>query len=239
MCESQRLLDGLCSGPSVCCVKPTPSPPTTTAKPCHPKAGGLVGRSTDSQTQKCNCYGDVNDLTTTGNGARGVAGSRNDVDVRIKELNILKDCFDQIANEFCIEASLIGALASRESNVGASLTSEGLGDYWNGEYHGYGILQCYLYFSGLDCRKCEPFSCCHITMMVREKIVPDIKYMQTKFSSSSIAEQTQAAVAAYNTGRSRVNSAEHTSVDYKTTGHDYSNDVIARAQYLNNHYGWS
>ena len=46
-----------------------------------------------------------------------------------------------------------------------------------------------------------------------------------------------AAIAAYNTGRSRVHGWHN--IDSYTTGHDYSNDVIARAQRLKNHYGWS
>lgn len=218
---SGHYVSGLCGGASNrrCCI------------------AGSSGSHTGSHTSGhgTGCYGDVNRLHTTGNGPRGVSGSQSDVRVRMNELNKYKHCFDQAAKDNCIEASVIGAMASRESNVGASLTSAGLGDGG----HGYGIMQCDLYTSGMDCRRCDPFSCCHIEMMVREKIIPDIKYMQSKFPSSPVEGQLQAAIAAYNTGRGRVHSTSYTSVDRYTTGHDYSNDVIARAQYLKNHYGWS
>jgi len=218
---SGHYASGLCSGAANrrCCLS----------------GGSSSGGTSHGGSGGTSCYGDVNNLHTTGNGARGVAGSRSDVAVRIHELNKYKSCFDRAAKENCIEASVLGAMASRESNVGASLTSAGLGDGG----HGYGIMQCDLYTSGMDCRRCDPFSCCHIEMMVREKVIPDIKYMQSKFPSNRVEEQMQAAIAAYNTGRGRVHSASYTSVDRYTTGHDYSNDVIARAQYLKNHYGWS
>ena len=45
------------------------------------------------------------------------------------------------------------------------------------------------------------------------------------------------AVAAYNFGVGNVQSWG--GLDIGSTGNDYSNDVMARAQYLHNHYGWS
>ena len=41
------------------------------------------------------------------------------------------------------------------------------------------------------------------------------------------------AIAAYNTGEGRVESYEN--VDSRTTGKDYSNDVVARAQWYKQH----
>lgn len=43
-------------------------------------------------------------------------------------------------------------------------------------------------------------------------------------------------IAAYNAGVDHVESWSN--VDQHTTHHDYSNDVIARAQYLVSHYSW-
>lgn len=43
-------------------------------------------------------------------------------------------------------------------------------------------------------------------------------------------------LAAYNAGIDHVDSWNN--VDQHTTHHDYSNDVIARAQYLVSHYSW-
>ncbi|XP_070174181.1 lysozyme g-like [Littorina saxatilis] len=180
------------------------------------------------------CFGNVNHLHPTGKHSGGVAGSNSDVDARMRELNGLKSCIDQVAKSNCIEAALIGAVASRETNGGASLTASGVG-IW--DHNGYGIMQCDLHTSGLPCKDCAPRSCCHIEMLVHRKIVPDIHAMKAKFPSWSIEQQVQAAIAAYNTGRSRVHGFSN--IDAYTTGHDYSNDVIARAQHLKNKYGWS
>ncbi|XP_070174549.1 glycine, glutamate and proline-rich protein-like [Littorina saxatilis] len=180
------------------------------------------------------CYGNIMLLHTFGISGRGVAGSHADVAYGINELNSMKSCYDQVANANCIEASIIGGIASRETNGGASLGADGLG---TSDHNGYGIMQCDIHTSGLPCRNCPPKSCCHIEMMVHQKIIPDINYFKSKFPSWSIEHQVQAAIAAYNAGRSGIHSFSN--VDAITTGKDYSNDVIARAQYLKSHYGWS
>lgn len=181
-----------------------------------------------------NCYGDINNLHPTGISGRGVAGSHADVDYRINEINSMKTCYDQVANEYCIESAIIGGIASRETNGGASLDPNGYGTW---DPNGYGLLQCDIYSSGLPCTSCGPKTCCHVRMMVRDKIIPDINWAKSSFPGWPIERQVQAAVAAYNSGRSRVH--DWPSIDQGTTGRDYSNDVMARAQQLKNRWGWS
>ncbi|KAK7487479.1 hypothetical protein BaRGS_00021320, partial [Batillaria attramentaria] len=164
----------------------------------------------------------------TSSGGSGVAASRSDVDVRITELNGLKTCFVNWGNAHCIEPALLAAVASRETQGGALLDSRGYGDNGNG----YGIMQCDIHTSGLDCTRCSPRSCCHLEMM-SAFLIEKIKLVQSRHTSWSKDQQLQGGVAAYNYFPS---GTSFSAVDSHTTGHDYSNDVIARAQWLKNHY---
>ncbi|KAM9817565.1 lysozyme g-like [Neosynchiropus ocellatus] len=60
-----------------------------------------------------------------------------------------------------------------------------------------------------------------------------IREMEEKYPNWSKEEQQRAALAAYNQGPGNVRRAvdEGRDVDHYTTGQDYSNDVLARAQY--------
>ncbi|GFR62701.1 goose-type lysozyme 2 [Elysia marginata] len=75
-----------------------------------------------------------------------------------------------------IQASVIAAVASRESRGGKLLyKTNGLGD--NGR--AWGIMQCDMHTSGMSCKDCEWDSCCHIRMMVSQKLVPEIYAVST------------------------------------------------------------
>ncbi|XP_025083605.1 glycine, glutamate and proline-rich protein-like isoform X2 [Pomacea canaliculata] len=174
-----------------------------------------------------NCYGDIRNLRPT-----GVSASQAAVNARIKELESLRSCYDQAADKYCIQASVIGALASRESDGGASLTPDGYGD----SRKAWGVLQCDLSKSKLPCLDCGPRTCCHIDMMVGKVLIPFIKEVSTKFRGWSAEQKIQGGVAAYNFGVTNVRSWE--GLDKGTTGNDYSNDVMARAQRLQA-LGWS
>uniref|UniRef100_A0A0E9XA42 Lysozyme g n=1 Tax=Anguilla anguilla TaxID=7936 RepID=A0A0E9XA42_ANGAN len=53
--------------------------------------------------------------------------------------------------------------------------------------------------------------------------------MKAKFPSWSKEQQLKGGIAAYNCGDQRV--CSYVEIDSNTTGHDYSNDVVARAQF--------
>ncbi|CAL1528640.1 unnamed protein product [Lymnaea stagnalis] len=73
-------------------------------------------------------------------------------------------------------------------------------------------------------------------MLISQLLVPYVNQVHAKFPSWSISQALQGAVAGYNGGVSRVTSWG--AVDAGTTGHDYSNDVIARAKWLHAN-GWN
>ncbi|KAK3777241.1 hypothetical protein RRG08_047861 [Elysia crispata] len=179
------------------------------------------------------CYGDINDLQPSGEASGGVPGSQADVRMDIPELKKRWAFYQAVADQNCVQASLIAALASRESRGGLLLyKTDGYGDHGRA----YGILQCDLIHSGLNCLACVWYSQCHIQMMVSKILVPYIQQIQRKFPTWTSSQGLQGGVAAYNKGVSRVTSWP--GVDTGTTHGDYSNDVIARAQYLYG-LGWN
>ncbi|GFR84873.1 goose-type lysozyme 2 [Elysia marginata] len=132
-----------------------------------------------------------------------------------------------------IQASVLAALASRLSRGGSVLrATNGYGD----KGRAYGILQCSLTTSGLPCEVCPWNSCCHIHMMVHELFMPYIKMVKNKHRSWTQEMVLQGAVAAYNFGVKNVQTWSR--LDVGSWNNDFSNDVIARAQYLHT-LGWN
>jgi len=179
------------------------------------------------------CHGNLNSLSPKGQASGGVAASRADAKHDLPYLEKHRTCYQQAADRNCIQASVIAALASRESRGGSLL--ERTGGYGDGG-RAWGILQCDLHSSGLDCKSCDWDSCCHINMMVKSLLVPYINQVKSKHPSWSSAQALQGGVAAYNFGVSNVQSWG--GLDIGSTHNDYSNDVMARAQWLYSQ-GWN
>jgi hypothetical protein len=121
-----------------------------------------------------------------------------------------------------IPGPLLTAVASRESGIGAALTSDGWGDRGNA----FGILQVdHRYHTLLG--PPDPYSFAHMQQAagILAKAHDD---MMTKFPDWQPAMQWRAAVATYNAGDR--NEKTWQNLDMGTTHNDYSSDVWARAQ---------
>ncbi|KAM6971920.1 lysozyme G-like [Aplochiton taeniatus] len=121
-----------------------------------------------------------------------------------------------------MDPAVIAGIISRESRAGRGLDRNGFGDNGNG----YGLMQidnCHPHHDG------GPYSKEHLKQCT--KLLIDIynDEIKRKFPSWTKEKLLKGALAAYNMGASRVQSYER--VDENTTGKDYSNDVVARAQY--------
>lgn len=129
--------------------------------------------------------------------------------------------FEAVASEMNIPVALLCAIASRESRGGAVLDN-GWGDHFNG----WGIMQVDKrshVLQGTD----SPSSVAHIRQATG--ILRDYrKQVRLKHPDWSDSHVLQGAVAAYNSGVSNVQTIQ--GMDIGTTGNDYSNDTIARAQ---------
>ncbi|CAG2231990.1 Lysozyme G,Glycine, glutamate and proline-rich protein,Lysozyme g [Mytilus edulis] len=184
--------------------------------------------------------GDMTQLHPTGmvSAYGGVAGSCLAIDRDIDELNKRKACYIQAGEKNGIPPAVIAAIASRESRAGRLLyKTNGWGDHHNA----YGIMQCDINANPLQSiyKTCTSYnwdSCDHINAMVEHVLSPNIQAVKRKHPSWSDAQALQGGVAAYNFGVGNVQS--WSGLDVGSTNNDYSNDVIARAQYLISHYHW-
>jgi hypothetical protein len=125
---------------------------------------------------------------------------------------------------------VLAAIDSRESRFGMLLDEDGLGDAG----HGHGEIQ-------IDDRS-HPVFCANgawkdlassLEYVRRNVILPSYNYLANRFGyfDSDFAKLFWGVVAAYNCGAGNVAKAvaNGDDVDSRTTGHDYSADVRARA----------
>ncbi|XP_047658041.1 lysozyme g-like isoform X2 [Tachysurus fulvidraco] len=115
----------------------------------------------------------------------------------------------------------VKAIISRESRAGAALVN-GWGDHGNG----FGLMQ-------VDKRYHKPRGTWDSEEHIRqgtEILINSIKQIQKKFPKWPKEHQFKGGISAYNAGVGNVRTYE--GMDIGTTGNDYSNDVVARAQWF-------
>jgi type VI secretion system secreted protein VgrG len=135
-----------------------------------------------------------------------------------------------------VPPALILGLMSRESNFGTALDANGRGDHG----HGYGILQ-------VDDRTIKnprggPYSYEHLdqAMGIFDDKLAEVKAAHPGWTAD---EQLAGAVSAYNQGAGNVATRPSSlsgweRMDSTTTGHDYSMDTWARAQWYADNLKW-
>ena len=191
------------------------------------------GANTVNNTQpRPNANGviDPRNLPTTGASARtarqdrapaGVEGSRTMARNDEQHVGHFQKEFRAAGARHNIDPSILAAIASRESRGGNALDRNGAGDGGNG----HGLMQ-------VDRRYHTPaggpFSAAHINQAAG--ILGGFRDQLARENPSWTPEQVmKGAISAYNRGTRGLNDPNTT--DSRTTGHDYANDVIARAQY--------
>ncbi|XP_016887901.1 lysozyme g-like isoform X1 [Cynoglossus semilaevis] len=176
-------------------------------------------------------YGSVLDVETSGASAvtarqdrlsAGVEASHTMAKTDLQRMERYKAIIKEVGRKYGVEPALIAAIISRESRAGNCL-SGGYGDGGNA----FGLMQVDINpRGGGHTARGEWNSKEHIEQGT-EILVHFIKTISAKFPWSQ-EQKLKGGIAAYNAGDQRVTS---TNVDEYTTGGDYSNDVIARAQW--------
>jgi hypothetical protein len=128
--------------------------------------------------------------------------------------------FDAAAKQYDFDTDFLLAIASRETNL---LNIKG--DFHDGAYHGFGIMQ-------VDVGTDPDFCASWTPDMVEPSIQAGTKILGGKRDSLEAKNITdpKAIAASYNTGASNVihSIANGFDPDRTTTGHDYGSDVMAR-----------
>ncbi|KAI4883969.1 hypothetical protein NFI96_026381 [Prochilodus magdalenae] len=175
-------------------------------------------------------YGDVTKIDTTGASAAtarqdkltvtGVEASNKLAEHDLKRMNQYKDIITKVGRAKQMDPAVIAAIISRESRAGAALV-DGWGDHGNG----FGLMQ-------VDKRYHTPRGAWdseeHVTQGT-EILIDSILAIQKKFKDWPKEHQFKGGISAYNAGVKNVRTYER--MDIGTTGNDYSNDVVARAQW--------
>ncbi|XP_076878578.1 lysozyme g-like [Brachyhypopomus gauderio] len=179
-------------------------------------------------------FGDIMNIDTTGASAQtarqdalkvtGVAASNKLAENDLKRMDQYKSIIIKVGKANQMDPAVIAAIISRESRAGAALVN-GWGDNGNA----MGLMQ-------IDKRYHKPSGAwnseTHITQGT-QILISAVGAIQKKFPSWSRDRQLKGGISAYNAGVGNVRTYEK--MDIGTTGNDYANDVVARAQWYKRH----
>ncbi|XP_028312404.1 lysozyme g-like [Gouania willdenowi] len=178
-------------------------------------------------------YADIDAVETTGASEKtskqdklsfsGVPASHNMAKTDEGRVKKYKSKIESVAEKTGIDAALIAAIMSRETRAG-NVLKDGWGDHGNG----WGLMQVDVNPNGGGHTPRGAWDSEEHITQATEILVYFIDRISKKFPTWTKEMQLKGGVAAYNAGDGRVRSED---VDVLTTGKDYSNDVIARAQW--------
>ncbi|KAM9469837.1 lysozyme g-like [Clarias gariepinus] len=179
-------------------------------------------------------FGDVTKIQTTGASERtarqdkltvkGVEASYKLAEHDLNKMDQYKSIIIKVARAKQMDPAVIAGIISRESRAGAVLVN-GWGDHGNG----FGLMQ-------VDKHNHTPRGAWNSEEHViqgTEILIGFIKEIQKKFPSWPKEHQFKGGISAYNAGPGNVRTYER--MDIGTTGDDYANDVVARAQWFKRH----
>ncbi|KAI5624818.1 lysozyme g-like 1, partial [Silurus asotus] len=177
-------------------------------------------------------FGDVTKIDTTGASettakqdklsVKGVDASYKLAGNDLKRMDQYKNIIIKTGRAKQMDPAVIAGIISRESRAGSVLVN-GWGDHGNG----FGLMQ-------VDKRHHKDLKGAwnseeHL-IQGTEILIQFIKDIQKKFPSWTKEQQFKGGIAAYNAGTGNVRTYDN--MDKGTTGDDYANDVVARAQWF-------
>nr|XP_020466684.1 lysozyme g-like [Monopterus albus] len=192
-------------------------------------------------------YGDIMKVETTGAsvktaqqdklGYSGVQASHTMAQTDAGRMNKYRSKINSVGHKYDIDPALIAAIISRESRAGNAL-HDGWGDYdpKRGMYNAWGLMQVDVNPSGGGHTARGAWDSEEHLCQGAKILVHFIGLIRNKFPGWSTEQQLKGGIAAYNMGDRNVHTYDN--VDGATTGGDYSNDVVARAQWYKSNDGF-
>ena len=161
--------------------------------------------------------------TLRGSGLRsGVGASETLAQRDLRQVRSMQQIFVSVGQDVGLPPALLAGIASRESRLGRVLRSDG----WNRSRRDYGVMQ--ISVSNSPVQRPGPRSRAHVSQAAHI-LVGQLRAVRRRHPTWSQANQLRGAVAAYNFGAGNVRTLAR--LDIGTANHDYSSDVVARAQY--------
>uniref|UniRef100_A0A8C4GYC0 Lysozyme g n=1 Tax=Dicentrarchus labrax TaxID=13489 RepID=A0A8C4GYC0_DICLA len=187
------------------------------------------------------CYGDIMKVETTGAsqktakqdslGYSGVKASHTMAQTDADRMEKYRSKINKVGGSCGIDPALIAAIISRESRAGNALTN-GWGDGGNA----WGLMQVDVNPNGGGHTAQGAWDSEEHLTQATGILVNFIKRIRNKFPGWTPEQQLKGGIAAYNMGDKNVRTVEN--VDGGSTGGDYSNDVVARAQWYKTNKGF-
>nr|XP_046236094.1 butyrophilin subfamily 3 member A2-like isoform X2 [Scatophagus argus]XP_046236095.1 butyrophilin subfamily 3 member A2-like isoform X2 [Scatophagus argus] len=183
-------------------------------------------------------YGDINMLDTIG--ASEITASTNQLNISGKEASyeLARRDWDEllkykmqirnVGTKLGVQPALIAAIISRQSQAGINLNTTGYGQT---DPNCFGLMQINKHYHAV---KGGAFSEEHVDQGVTY-LIQLIKTMRRTKRDWSKEQQLKAALACYIAGEDKVIPLRYEELDSVTVNGDFSNDVVARAQWFIRH----
>ncbi|XP_026135691.1 lysozyme g-like isoform X1 [Carassius auratus] len=176
-------------------------------------------------------YGDILKIDTTGASEvtakldkltiKGVEASKKLAEIDLVRVEKYKSMITKVARAKQMDPAVIAAIISRESRAGAILK-----DGWCNKGYCFGLMQVDKRYHSLTGTWDSEL---HI-IQATEILISFIKEIKVKFPNWTQEQCFKGGISAYNAGLKNIQTYER--IDVATTGGDYSNDVVARAQWF-------
>ncbi|XP_039652039.1 lysozyme g-like isoform X2 [Perca fluviatilis] len=153
------------------------------------------------------------------------------------EMNNYKSIIQNVARQKGLDPALIAAIISRSCRAGKTLTAgRGCFDEERNKYNTYGLMQIDINPKGGGHIPRGQWDSEEHLCQGTDILIHFILRIKHAFPDWSKEQQLKGGIAAYNAGDGNIHSYEE--VDAKTSCGDYSNDVVARAQWYKSNGGF-
>ncbi|XP_068178809.1 lysozyme g-like [Antennarius striatus] len=179
-------------------------------------------------------YGNIMNVETTGAswetsqqdrlGNSGVNASHTMAQTDVGRMEKYKSIIKTVGAKYGIDPALIAGIISRESRAGNALNNG-----WGDGGRAWGLMQVDITPNGGGHTARGAWDSETHVSHGTEILVGFIQRISNKFPDWTTEQRLKGGIAAYNMGDGNVHSYD--GVDASTTGRDYSNDVVARAQW--------
>ncbi|KAM8771549.1 lysozyme g-like isoform 2-T2 [Acanthopagrus schlegelii] len=186
-------------------------------------------------------YGNIMDVETTGASAEtaksdglgytGVKASHKMAETDAGRMEEYKSKIKSVGGKYGIDPAIIAGIISRESRAGNQLK-----DGWGDGGNAWGLMQVDVNPQGGGHTKRGAWDSEEHLCQGTEILVDFIKQVTKKLPSWTKEQQLKGGIAAYNFGVKNVRTVAN--VDVGTHHGDYSNDVVARAQWYKTNRGY-
>uniref|UniRef100_A0A3B3ZP75 Lysozyme g n=1 Tax=Periophthalmus magnuspinnatus TaxID=409849 RepID=A0A3B3ZP75_9GOBI len=158
-------------------------------------------------------------------GYEGKDASRQLAMTDLERMRTYKNMITVVGQELGIDPALIAGIISRESRAGNALQNG-----WGDHGRAWGLMQVDVTPNGGGHTRVGDWDSVEHVRQATGILIYFIGRIRGKFPTWTEAQHLKGAIAAYNMGDGNVKSYEE--VDKYTTGQDYSNDVVIRAQWF-------